>query len=170
MKFVTLMKGNAPTVTTCAAACTQLKGMIATNAQGFSAKNITASATLNYFRCYSFENGNNENANNINLSGEDVNCDPGIIHLRSFLFFVYKRLQKVVGRNCSVRWDELMQGSFRSLTIFPHFYSPFLIWPLSYIPVFDIYFLQIYPNSPDRPHFDLYKKYYPYFSNFRFTK
>ena len=80
-KIVTLMKGILLNSTTCVAACALVKGMITTvertNQVIHSKMNMSVSAQLNYFRCYAFENGNNENVINRNLSGEDIQCDPG---------------------------------------------------------------------------------------------
>ena len=77
------MKGNAPNVTTCADACVDMDATLSlmTNLYTSGALNVSVSATLNYFRCYIYENGNNENVDNITLSSEDAQCDPGITFL-----------------------------------------------------------------------------------------
>ena len=76
-RAVTLMRGHVNITTNCVQACVYYRSMAVTMNKELQAADATASATLNYFRCYSLENGNSENANDLPMSGHDIKCSTG---------------------------------------------------------------------------------------------
>ena len=84
------MRGNAPDSTTCKEACGKLLALATFKANAYKLKwaNDSVSVILNYFRCYSYENGNNENVTSMKLADPNVQCDPGTTNFSLILIFI----------------------------------------------------------------------------------
>ena len=89
LNTTTLSRGMYANGTTCESTCEYFNALI-TLGNGFMA--IFAPGTgmiIKYFRCYSFENGNNENSDKLPKTWSDVQCNAvaGLFSLLLFSIF-----------------------------------------------------------------------------------